>query len=105
LTAGDGAEAVRLALEESPDLVIMDIGLPDQDGHTIAQRLFTMKETVSTPIIFVTARTTEEDRTRAYQAGAVAYLTKPIQSTELLDAVSRATTVSRQIRSADYQHH
>ena len=104
-TAGDGDEALRLALDESPDVVIMDIGLPEQDGHQIAQHLFTMSETMSTPIIFLTARIAEEDRTRAYQLGAVAYLTKPFQSYELLSAVSRAAATSRQMRSVEGLHH
>ena len=100
-TAGDGAEAILQALQESPDLVILDIGLPKQTGHEIAHRLFTMAETTSTPIIFLTARTDKADRTRAYQAGTVAYLTKPFQPEELLTAVSRAAAVSRQMHSAE----
>src|SRR2546429_5108407 len=94
LTAGCATEAVRMALDESPDVVILDIGLPDQDGHEIAQRLSTMAETVSMPVIFLTARTAEEDRTRAYQGGSIAYLTKPFRSHELLAAVSHPATAS-----------
>jgi DNA-binding response OmpR family regulator len=101
LTAGDGVAAVRTAVHESPDLVILDIGLPDQNGHEVAHRLFTMGETISTPIIFLTARTGEADRTRAYKDGAIAYLTKPYEPSELLSAVSRAATASRQMHCKD----
>ena len=104
-TAGDGVEAVRLARETLPDLMIMDIGLPEQNGHETAQRLFTMVETAAIPIIFVTARIADEDRARAYRVGAVAYLTKPFASTALLDAVSRAETISRQMRCGESLSH
>jgi two-component system OmpR family response regulator len=105
MTAGNGTEAVHLALYDAPDLVILDIGLPGQDGHEIAQRLFTMSATISTPIIFLTARRADEDRTRAYQVGAVAYLTKPFRSYDLLTAVSRAESASRQMRCAECMQH
>jgi DNA-binding response OmpR family regulator len=105
VSATDGAMATELVTLESPDLVILDLGMPCIDGHTVAGRLRDHVKTLLTPIIFLTARTTEEDRTRAYQVGAVAYLTKPFQSYELLNAVSRAASVSRRIRSAECLHH
>jgi len=63
-----------------------------------------MEETISTPIIYLTARTADEDRTKAYQAGAVAYLTKPYLPEELMNAVSRAEVASRQMRYAECLH-
>ena len=98
LTACDGVEAVKMAVEELPDLVILDIGLPDLDGHAVARNLQTLDATASTSIIYLTARTAIEDRTRAYETGAIAYLTKPYRSPDLLSAVERAATATRNMR-------
>jgi two-component system KDP operon response regulator KdpE len=105
LTAKDAREALRLAVSDSPDLLILDLGLPDQDGHAVAHQMLADTRTMATPIIFLTARYGDEDRARAFKSGAVAYLNKPFQSDELLQAVSRAVTVSSQMRCRDRLHH
>jgi DNA-binding response OmpR family regulator len=99
VTANDGVEAVHVALMTHPGLVILDIGLPHGDGYTVAQRLLENSDTRSIPIIFLTARTSEEDRTRAYKAGTARYLTKPYKTLDLLDTVDRAITCVRPIRA------
>lgn len=98
ISATDGESAVRMASKLSPHLVIMDIGLPCGNGHAAVRHLAENIETVDTPVIYLTARTAEEDRTRAYQAGAVGYLTKPFKAQELLAVVSRAISISRRNR-------
>jgi len=98
VTANDGGEAMRVALQTHPDLVILDVGLPHDDGYTVAQKLLENSKTRSIPIIFLTGRTSEEDRTRAYKAGTARYLTKPCKAQDLLDTVERAMTCVRPTR-------
>ncbi len=99
ISARDGQMATQMALHEAPDLVILDIGMPCGDGHTVAQRLLAQAETMSTPIIFLTARDSEDDRRRAFQAGAIAYINKPFASQDLLAVVSRALAASKRMHS------
>jgi two-component system sensor histidine kinase/response regulator len=88
-----------MALMTHPDLLILDIGLPHGDGYTVAEQLLEDSKTRSIPIIFLTARTSEEDRTRAYKAGTARYLTKPCPTQQLLDTVDRAITCVRPWRA------
>jgi DNA-binding response OmpR family regulator len=92
ICANDGFEATRTAIRALPDLVILDIGMPHGNGHVVAQQLLANSGTRSIPIIFLTARTSEEDRMRASGAGGARYLTKPCKSQDLLDTVARALT-------------
>ncbi len=99
VTANDGSEAIHVALSTHPNLMILDIGMPHGDGYTVAQKLLEQGETQSIPIIFLTARTSEVDRTRAYEAGTARYLTKPCVTQVLLDTVERAITCTRPKRA------
>ena len=84
------------ARRERPDLVVLDIGMPGGDGHTVAQRLKGDPVTMFLPIIFLTARTNEIDFERARQTGVEKYLTKPFQVDELLLAVDELIERSTQ---------
>ncbi len=86
-TAADGIQATRLALNERPDLVVLDIGLPGGDGHAVAARLRTDPRTESIPIIFLSGRTGLRDFENARANRVEKYLTKPFQVEELLLAV------------------
>src|SRR5437016_5830520 len=79
ISATDGKMATRLAFDAAPDLVILDIGMPHSDGHTVAQNMLASDDAKCTPIIFLTARVSEEDRAKAFQAGVCRYLTKPFK--------------------------
>ena len=87
LTARDGAQATRLAIADRPDIAVLDIGMPGGDGHTVASRLKSDPATMSLPIIFLTARTTEADFERARRNQVDKYLIKPFQVDELVLAV------------------
>jgi DNA-binding response OmpR family regulator len=93
IVAHDGMMATQLAIRESPDLVIMDIGMPCGDGHVVGQRLLENMETMSTPIIYLTARTADVDRKTATANRAAGYLTKPFKAEDLLESVALALTV------------
>jgi DNA-binding response OmpR family regulator len=86
VTACDGMQATSVALKESPDLIILDIGMPAGDGHLVAKRL---RESAprSIPIIFLTAHTSKRDYEMAFDEGIAKYITKPFRPEELLAAV------------------
>jgi two-component system KDP operon response regulator KdpE len=85
--APDGAEALRAAARERPDLIILDLGLPDLDGVEVTRRL---REWSRVPIIILSVREQESDKIAALDAGADDYLTKPFGTGELLARI-RAT--------------
>jgi len=93
--AMDGAGATRIAMQTCPDVVLLDIGMPCGDGHMVADRIRSNPNTCFTPIIYLTARTSDEDRERATAAGAFAYITKPFASDELLAQVRQAISYWR----------
>src|SRR4030042_1744423 len=74
LTAYDGFEALRLARESHPDLVVLDLMLPGMDGLQISR---TLRNESDVPIIMLTAKTTEQDRLAGLDVGADDYVTKP----------------------------
>ena len=82
LLAGDGVEALRLAGHHHPDLVLLDLGLPDGDGVDLARELLARWSGV--PVVMVTARSDEMDVVIGLDAGAVDYITKPFRLAELL---------------------
>ena len=81
LSTGSGAEAITMAAEAAPDLVVLDLGLPDVPGETVAREL---RAGAATPILMLTAKSTEEDRIRGLELGADDYVTKPFSPRELV---------------------
>ena len=95
--ANDGEEALLLAAEQKPDLILLDWMLPLLSGIEVCRRLRRAAETKSVPIIMLTARGEEGDRIRGLNAGADDYVTKPFSPSELLarvNAVLRRTNPS-----------
>jgi len=80
LTAYDGVEALRLAREGYPDLVVLDLMLPDIDGLEVCR---TLRRESDVPIIMLTARTTDQDKLTGLDLGADDYVTKPFSPKEL----------------------
>ncbi len=87
LTAGSGSEALLQASSHNPDVVFLDLGLPDMDGIEVIRRI---RSWSNMPIIVISARSDDEDKIEALDAGADDYLTKPFSVEELL-ARLRAT--------------
>jgi DNA-binding response OmpR family regulator len=83
LRAHDGEEALRLAQEEQPDLVVLDVMMPKLDGFEVTRRLRADAATSSTPIILLTARAQDADVQMGFDAGADDYLRKPFSPQEL----------------------
>ena len=84
LVAGSGREAIETFERELPDLVILDLGLPDMDGSEVCRRVRARAET---PILILSARGTEKDKVTALDQGADDYVTKPFGPEELLARV------------------
>lgn len=87
LKARTGAEAMMLITSRCPDLIILDLGLPDMDGTGIIRSI---REWSTTPILVVSARTHERDKVEALDLGADDYITKPFGTAELLARVRTA---------------
>ena len=80
LTAYDGVEALRLARESRPDLIVLDLMLPDIDGLEVCR---TLRHESDVPVIMLTARTTDQDKLTGLDLGADDYVTKPFSPKEL----------------------
>jgi two-component system, cell cycle response regulator DivK len=87
LEATTGGEAIELASTHAPDLVLMDIRLPDFDGVETLGRLHADERTASIPVLALTAQAMDGDRERCLAAGFDGYLSKPVNVLELLDTV------------------
>jgi two-component system KDP operon response regulator KdpE len=94
IEATTGQSALAAAAMHSPDVILLDLGLPDMDGVDVARRL---REWATTPIIVVSARRLEDDKVRALDAGADDYLTKPFGTGELLARIRVALRVAARI--------
>jgi DNA-binding response OmpR family regulator len=81
LSTASGAEALNLAASASPDLLVLDLGLPDVSGETVAREVRTAG---TVPILMLTAKSAEEDRVRGLELGADDYVTKPFSPRELV---------------------
>jgi two-component system phosphate regulon response regulator PhoB len=94
---GDGEEALMLAEEEQPDLIILDWMIEGISGLEVCRRLRRRETTANVPIIMLTARGEESDRIRGLEVGADDYITKPFSPRELL---ARVSAVLRRVRPA-----
>ncbi|MCE9554344.1 MAG: response regulator [Planctomycetes bacterium] len=81
LEAETGQQAIRVAKEQPPDLVLLDLGLPDMDGHEVLRQL---REWLTAPVVVLSARDQEQEKVQALDNGADDYLTKPFSTAELL---------------------
>jgi DNA-binding response OmpR family regulator len=87
LTAADGAEGVRVALAERPDLILLDVTMPAMDGFTACRALRDAAETRDIPILMVTTNGDMESTLAGFEAGCNEYITKPLERTEYLTKV------------------
>lgn len=87
-------EALALAKDMQPDLVLMDLGLPGMDGVEATRRMARSRATRDIPVAVLSAQAFGEDIARARDAGCAAYLTKPIGARELLDRVNALINVT-----------
>ena len=89
LLATDGQNGIRLAREEQPDLILMDLSIPVVDGWEATRILKLDESTRTIPVIALSAHALEEDRERAREAGCDGYLAKPVEPRKVLTEVAR----------------
>ena len=94
LKASDGLEAINVARNERPDLILMDIRSPTISGLDATRLLKQDKQTNAIPIIAVTAFATPEDETTALESGCAAYITKPVNIEKLLSTIGALLSLS-----------
>lgn len=87
LKTSEGSEAIKLARDGQPDLILMDIRLPGISGFDVTRLLKQDDQTKAIPIIAVTAFATPGDETKALESGCAAYITKPVNVDELLKTI------------------
>ena len=102
ITAADGEEGVQKAMEENPDLILLDIMMPKMDGYEVCKKI---REKKNTPIIMLTARSDEKDELQGFQLGVDEYITKPFSPKILVarvEAVLRRTNQAEETELLEY---
>ncbi len=99
ISAQSGSEGLRLANLEKPDLIILDLMMPEMDGYRVASQLKLSPVTASIPILVFTARFQMEDKVKSFEVGAADYLTKPVHPAELVAHI-KALLEGQKVRSA-----
>lgn len=89
LEATTGGQALKLAVEHDPDLVLLDVGLPDIDGVVVLGRLRTEDRTAAIPVLALTAQAMTGDRERFLAAGFDGYVSKPVNIVALVETVRK----------------
>jgi DNA-binding response OmpR family regulator len=100
ILARNGQEAFQQVKTEQPDLVILDVSLPDMSGLEICRRLRSVAETQTLPVIMLSARGQVADKIAGLEAGADEYVTKPVDTDELVARVAALLTRTRRLRQA-----
>ncbi|HID56529.1 TPA: response regulator [Candidatus Poribacteria bacterium] len=98
ITARSGPEALEKVKEEMPDLILLDISMPDMDGYEVMRRLKGDRRTSSIPIIMLTAASDKRDKVRSFSAGADDYVVKPFDADELTARIEAVLSRTRTIR-------
>ena len=89
IIAGDGQEGIDKAVEENPDLILMDLSLPTMDGWTATAKIKELEQVKDIPIIALSAHAMPEHRDRALKAGCSDYDTKPVDIKRLLSKIGQ----------------
>ncbi|EKY26656.1 response regulator transcription factor [Clostridium celatum] len=87
LSANNGIDAMKIVLEERPNLILLDLMIPGKDGYDVCKEIRSTKEVMNTPIIMLTAKSEEIDKILGLELGADDYITKPFSVRELLARV------------------
>src|SRR6056297_2004313 len=94
--AKNGKEALNIVNEVVPELILLDIMMPEMDGYTVCRELKKNPYTKDIPIIFLTAKTTKEDIVKGFNTGGVDYITKPFNREELLARIKTHLELKKQ---------
>ena len=91
VTSDRGEDAMEKAREMTPDLILLDLMMPEVSGWEIAERLQKDEKTKDIPLVFLSARTQDEDRRRGEELGVAGYVTKPFDPAELVSTIRKLT--------------
>ncbi|HSK22972.1 MAG TPA: response regulator [Egicoccus sp.] len=89
LTAEDGHSALAVIRAERPDVVLLDVMMPEMDGFQVCESVRADPDIADTPIVFVSARAQQADLDRGYASGADGYITKPFDPVDLVETIER----------------
>ena len=89
--------ATKKAIQEQPELIILDIGMPAGNGHVVVERLRNIGETSHIPIIYLSARSSQDDYRQAREGGVCKYITKPFDAEVLLAAIESQIERSQEL--------
>ena len=95
VTASDGRQGYAMAASEAPDLILMDVGLPEMDGWEVTRLLKSNESTRHIPIVALTAHVMQSDREKAFQSGCDDYDTKPIEFSRLRGKIENLLSVKK----------
>jgi CheY-like chemotaxis protein len=98
--AGDGPSGLAAAAKDHPDVILLDLRMPDMDGFEVLRRLRATPEIACIPVIFLTANIQDTVRQQALSAGAVGFLTKPYEAGAVVDAILAATLTATMGKAA-----
>ncbi len=96
----DGKEALEVAKENKPDLILLDIMMPDMSGFEVIEQIKNVSELTDVPVIFLSSLTDTDDKVQAFKAGGVDYITKPFQKEETLARINthlKITSLQKQL--------
>ena len=100
----NGRQALNSVADEAPDLILMDVKMPDMDGYEVCRRLKSDKQSSGIPVIFVSALDQSEDEIEGFIAGGVDYITKPFQTAQILARVDTHLTLRRMQKELEAQN-
>ncbi len=104
-TATDGQMALAAAKRVAPDLILLDIMLPDMDGYEVCRQLKADSETEAIPVIFISALSDSLDKIKAFDVGGIDYISKPFQSEEVLARIQTHLDLRFTLREVQQQKH
>lgn len=87
VVAPDGKSGIKVAIDEQPDLILMDVVMPGVNGFQATRKLSKTEETKDIPVVMVTTKSQETDRIWGMRQGAVDYLVKPVKEQQLVDKI------------------
>jgi DNA-binding response OmpR family regulator len=89
VTANRGEDAIAKAAKMKPDLILLDLMMPEMSGWELAERLQNQEASSNIPIVFLSARTQEDDRRRGEELGVAGYITKPFDPADLVATIRK----------------